>query len=113
MCAGPEDGDVLVPVGPEVGVVRAEDMEQLMEDEAGVARVQAPAEWRPELQEDGLAPAGVVGGHLERVSANLTSYIIQLIWSPCHCSLEDIKRLNVGILRLITRYYEITRRVIR
>ena len=52
-----------VPVRPQVGVVSTEDVEQLVEDEAGVAGGQA-AQWRPQLQVDGLAPASVVRGHL-------------------------------------------------
>ena len=59
----PDDGHVLVPVRPQVGVEGPEDVEQLVEDEAGVAGGQA-AQWWPQLQVDNLAPAGVVGGHL-------------------------------------------------
>ena len=60
----PDDGHVLVPVWPQMSVVSSEDMEQLVEDEAGVAGGQATQRW-PQLQQDGLAPASVVWGHLE------------------------------------------------
>ena len=55
----PDDGHVLVPVRPQVGVVSSEHMEQLVEDEAGVGGGQA-TQRRPQLQEHSLSPAGVV-----------------------------------------------------
>ena len=55
----PDDGHVLVPVWPQMCVVSSEDMEQLVEDEAGVAGGQ-PTQRRPQLQQDSLAPASVV-----------------------------------------------------
>ena len=55
----PDDGHVLVPVRPQVGVVSSEHMEQLVEDEAGVGGGQA-TQRRPQLQEHSLSPAGEV-----------------------------------------------------
>ena len=55
----PDNGHMLVPVWPQVSVVSPEDMEQLMEDEAGVAGGQA-TQRRPQLQQDSLAPSGVI-----------------------------------------------------
>ena len=92
MLRSPDDGHVLVPVRPQVGVVSPEHMEQLVEDEAGVAGGQA-TQRGPQLQEDSLTPAGVVWGHLEVLSANFSGSQELLLNSPCHYFSVDIKHL--------------------